>query len=178
MFSLTRLIDQLKGQLGKISSKPTPGSDLTTSAVNVDYFALDDDALLRISRLTPSTPWGNELIKEAWPKIYPSLLSSDTYRGCATVLSALRAQAPKGTSLAVIERAIDAVDQSLKKSEIFVPDSDGCGGAVLTVTNAWQRTQSGLTADQLVDALESELIYSARMFMLAREREIAGQKLP
>jgi hypothetical protein len=146
--------------------------------MNVDQYWLDDEELGRISRQVPSTSWGMELMSAAWPKMYQGLLSSDTYRGCAAVLATLRAYVRSGSSIREIQGIIDQVDQSVKTSRSFPAGSDGCGGAILTTTNAWQRTEAGLSADQIAAAFESELIYVAKLFVRARQYELAGQRLP
>jgi hypothetical protein len=145
--------------------------------MTVDQYWLDDAELARISRQTPSTSWGVELMSTAWPKLYPGLLSSDTYRGCAAVLAMLRAYVRPGSSILDIQNVIEQVDQSVKQSRSFPAGSDGCGGATLTTTNAWQRTESGLSPSQIAAAIESELIYVAQLFVRARQHELAGGRL-
>jgi hypothetical protein len=94
------------------------------------------------------------------------------------VLSALHAGVHHTMRLDEIEGVIENVDEGVKSSASFPAGSDRLGGAVLTVTNAWEGAHSGISAAQFVAALESERIYAARMFCLAREQEAAGNRLP
>jgi hypothetical protein len=137
--------------------------------MNIDQYWLDDNALARISRQVPSTNWGKELMRDAWPKRYPGLLSRDTYRGCAIVLSMLCASMRRGISVREIQQLVEGVDQSLKTSTTLRPPSDLYGGASLTIVNAWTTAADlGFTAEQIAAAYESELIYAAQMFIKAR----------
>jgi hypothetical protein len=139
--------------------------------MNIDDHWLDDNELARISAQHPSTRWGAELMRGAWPKRYPTLLSSETYRGCAIVLSTLLASMWQGISVREIQRLVEGVDQSLKVSRILQAPNDQYGGASLTVVNAWTTAADlGFTAEQIAAAYESELIFAARMFVIARQR--------
>jgi tetratricopeptide (TPR) repeat protein len=146
--------------------------------LRIDEHWLDDAELARISRQVPSTAWGKELMRDAWPARYQGLLSSDTYRGCAMVLSTLFGNMRVGMQIGELVQIIGSVDQSIKTSHTLPTGTDRCGGASLAITNAWQRAHSGLTIDQIGMAFESELIYAAQMFMKAHQQEIAGEKLP
>jgi hypothetical protein len=55
--------------------------------MDIDDHWLDNNELDRTSTQEPSTTWGKELMREAWPKRYPGLLSSDTYRGSGLLTS-------------------------------------------------------------------------------------------
>jgi hypothetical protein len=146
--------------------------------MNIDNYWLDDARLDDIRREIPSTAWGRELMTTAWPKRYPGLLSSETYRGCAIVLSALNASIRSTMQLSEIGRIIENLGHSIKTSRNYPAGSDRCGGAVMTVTNAWEGAHGGISVTQITEALESELIYAARMFGAARKQESAGNKLP
>ena len=147
--------------------------------MEVDDYWLDDSQLALLGRQSPSTAWGAQLMRDAWPKRYPGLLSSATYRGCAIVLSMLRANMRVGISVPEIRRLVEQVDQSLKNSRALQANSDLSGGANLTIVNAWTTAaELGLTAEQVAAAYESELLYAAKMFVLARQQESRGEKLP
>jgi hypothetical protein len=145
--------------------------------MNIDLPWLDDTQLLQLSLRTPSTIWGRNLMQSAWPRRYPGLVSSDTYRGCAIVLNALRANLRHGATLQEIEFAINAIHDSLQVSQSLRHGSDRHAGAALTVTNAWESSHSGVTPPQYIEALESELIFVATRFAEARRHEAAGRVL-
>jgi hypothetical protein len=148
-------------------------------AMTSDFRLLADHELAGLGVRQPSTPWGAELMRTAWPQRYPGLLSSETYRGCASVLSALLAAMHPGIGVGAIQQLVERVDQAVKGSPIAQTQNDACGGAVLTVTNAWTTAADlGFTAPQIAAAYESELIYAAKMFVRARQQEAAGKKLP
>ena len=146
--------------------------------MDVDDYWLDDSQLAHLGRQAPSTAWGAQLMRDVWPKRYPGLLSSATYRGCAIVLSMLRAQMRAGVSVPEIQQLVEQVDQSLKTSRVLQADGDLSGGANLTIVNAWTTAaELGLTAEQIAAAYESELLYAAKTFVLARQHESKGEKL-
>lgn len=145
---------------------------------NIGAFWLGDGELAELSRQHPSTPWGTELMREVWPKKNPQLLSSETYRGYATVLSKLHSRMRRGLSISRIEQIIEDVDQSLKSLANFSAPTHASGGAVLAVANAWESAHCGITPDQIAVAYESELIFTAKLFCNARQREMAGETLP
>ncbi len=130
---------------------------------------LDDNELVRISRQSPSTPFGAQLMRDVWPKRYTEGLSSETYRGCATVLSMLCAGMRRGIGISEIDRLIESVDQSIKTSNTLPAGSHQLGGAALTITNAWECAHCGYTSDQIAAAYKSELIYAAKLFVAARQ---------
>ncbi len=111
-------------------------SNFSLPPSNRDYW-LEDKTLAEISRKVPSTAWGKELMTEAWSKRYPQLMSSNTYRGCAIVLSTLCTYMYTGITNPEILQIIQGVDQSVKTSTTIQSQSDLCSGAVLTITNAW-----------------------------------------
>ena len=145
--------------------------------MSIDDFWLDDAQMMEISCRRPSTRWGEQLISDTWPARYAGLVSSDTYRGCAIVLLALHSGTVSGISLLEIEQLIDDVDHAVKRSNRLVAGSDACGGALLTTTNAWDTAHAGLTSDQIRAALESELIYAAGKFVIARQLEMSGHTI-
>jgi hypothetical protein len=130
--------------------------------MNIDEYWLDDDAMERTSRQTPSTDFGRELMRK-WPARYQEVLSSDTYRGCAIVLLALyNAFETWPNDIATIERVVDDVDRSLKTSRMMnVMTQDALGGASLTIANAWEGAHSGVLPWQAVASFESEAIFAA-----------------
>jgi hypothetical protein len=146
-------------------------------STNIDDYPVVEERVMQISHRVPQTAWGRELMTDAWPKLYESGLTSETYLGCVAVLLTLTPHLRQGMTLKDIEQKVTAIDQSLKNSKLFVPGSDRAGGALLAVTNAWQRTHAGLSAEQLLIAFDSELIYAAKMFIAARAREKEGEKL-
>jgi hypothetical protein len=106
------------------------------------------------------------------------LLSSNTYRGCAIVLAALSAHLYRGISIREIQQMIESLDQSLKASTIMQSQTDLFGGAGLTITNAWTTASNlGFTSEQIIVASDSELIYAAKMFGIARQQEMSGRRL-
>lgn len=146
--------------------------------MGIDQYWLSEVRLQQLSRQMPSTSWGISLMRDAWPRVYTHLLSSDTYRGCTAALSLLCAEVRSETPLFRVVQVIEAADQSLKQSSMFPPGSDASGGAGLVLTNAWQRSQSGLNSAQLAAAFESELIYASQLFMQAQQYEAQGAVLP
>jgi hypothetical protein len=137
---------------------------------------LDDSELLRLSRLAPSTAWGRELMTSAWPQRFPTLLSSDTYRGYATILSRVYGSMRSGTGVKDVEIIINRVDQDYKGETASVVGSDLAGGAGLALANAWSDAHTGVTLEQIAAALESQLIYAARMFATALQQETRGRR--
>jgi hypothetical protein len=135
---------------------------------------LDDRELARISSQAPSTAFGIEAIREVWPSKFTELCPSDGYRGMAITLSMLLSQTREGMNFREFDRLIEGVDQSLKASKSLQAPLHRWlrGGAFLEITNAWETLRSGLNPDQFVAALESKLIYTARMFFVARERGV------
>lgn len=141
--------------------------------MNIDNCWLADDQLAYISTQQPSTSWGAELIGTTWPKRYPTLLSSETYRGCATVLSLLLSLMHQGISVRQIQMLVENLDQSLKASQLAQTANDMFGGAGLTIVNAWTTAaELGFTSQQIAAAYESELIYVAKMFIHARQQGV------
>jgi hypothetical protein len=138
--------------------------------MNIDDFWLDDAALVQVSRRVPSTALGRQLMTQTWPERFPSVCSSESYRGYAIVLSMVCAYIHSGIDLRAIERVIDGVDQCVKTSNTFRPYTDICGGAVLALANAWESAHCGITPAEVVAAYESELIYAAGMFVRARQQ--------
>lgn len=84
--------------------------------MNIDAYGYDDHELSRIAARVPSTTWGNELMRDGWPKLYTQLMSSETYRGCISVLAMLAAQMRAGMRLGEIEQLIERADRSVKSS--------------------------------------------------------------
>jgi hypothetical protein len=146
-------------------------------SANIDDHPLDENRIAEMSRRFPATEWGRELLTDAWPKLYGKDLTSETYHGCVSVLHTLLSNIRVDMSLSNIQEKITAVDESLKTSKQFVPNSHWTGGAALTIANAWERTEAGFTVKQLLIAFDSELIYASKMYVEAREREKAGQQL-
>jgi hypothetical protein len=146
--------------------------------LNIDNYWLDDRKLANIRHQVPSTEWGKELMRDAWPKMFQQLCSSETYRGYAIVISVLCSHMRRGISIGEIEKIIESVDRSVKTSRTFTLSEHLLGAAGLAITNAWERCHCGITTDQIAASYESELIYTAKMFNIAREHEIAGRKLP
>jgi hypothetical protein len=141
----------------------------------MELFWLDDDEMIRISRLAPSTQFGLDLMRDAWPKRFPTVISSPTYRGYAMALSAL-ASMGAGASVAAIEQMIERVDQAYKNSKYCVPGNDLAGGIGLAIANSWQDAHS-VSLNLFAAKTESELIYAAKMFVAARGLENSGKKL-
>ena len=139
----------------------------------MDTLWLDDGELIQIASRQPSTPWGRELFSTAWPQRFPTILSSDTYRGYASVLARIFASMRHGIMLSEIERSIDAVDSLVR----MLPSGTGfTGGAALAIVNQWQDAHA-INVNLFPAKLESELIYVARMFVTARRLESGGQRL-
>jgi hypothetical protein len=139
--------------------------------VTVDDHWLDDTELAVIGNRNPSTPWGAELIRDAWPKRYPTpFVSSETYRGVAIALATICASMHKGISVSEIQQIVEAADKSLRTSTTFRANSDLHGGAALAIANAWTTAADlGFTAEQIAVAYDSELIFAARTFVRARQ---------
>jgi hypothetical protein len=146
-------------------------------STDIDDYAEQEGRLLEIGRRVPATPWGRELMTSTWPKLYPPGYTSETYLGSAVVLMALQANLRQGMSIADIQQKITVIDDSLKRSQLFLPNTHRAGTAAMALANAWERTATGYPADKLLIAFESELIYAARMFAAAREQEAAGATL-
>lgn len=146
-------------------------------STNIDDYVIGEQRIAAISDRIPATAWGRELMTAAWPKLYDSGLSSETYLGSVSALSALTPHLRQGMSLTDIQQKVTAIDESLKSSKLFPAGAHRTSGAALTLTNAWERTEAGLSADQLLIAFDSELIYASKMFIAAREREKAGETL-
>lgn len=144
---------------------------------NIDDYPVDEDRVTALSRRVPLTAWGRELMTDAWPKLYESGLTSETYLGCVAALLTLAPHLRQGMSLNDIQQKVTAIDESLKSSKLFLSGSHRASGAALTLTNAWERTRAGLSVEQLLIAFDSELIYATKMFVAAREREKAGETL-
>ena len=134
---------------------------------------LIEPEIARISAQDPSTPWGQQLFRDVWPHRFPTVLSSDTYRGYASVLSRMLMSMRKGMSLTEIEALIDREDRIYKTLQ---PGTAFTGGAGLAVTNAWQDAH-GIDVNLFGALLESQLIYTARMYVTARRMEMAGRRL-
>jgi hypothetical protein len=134
---------------------------------------LSDVELSQISSRYPSTAWGRELIRAAWPQRFPTVLSSDTYRGYSSVLSRLLGSMWNGMTITDIERLIDRENQI---SQRLQPGTAFAGGAGLAVVNAWQDAHA-IDVNLFAEKLESELIYTARVFVKARQLEQAGRVL-
>lgn len=145
--------------------------------LNIDDYWLDDNQLIEISHKVPSTQWGKKLSTEAWPQLYQGILSSNTYRGCAAGLFSLYTSVRRCISLHQIEQIIVELDQSLKISQVCRSGSEQYSGAFLSITNAWQRSHSDLTIDQIVASLESELIYVSQLFVKARQNEMTSHSV-
>jgi hypothetical protein len=134
---------------------------------------LDDADLIQIAGRQPSTPWGRELFTTAWPPRFPTILSSETYRGYVSVLARIFASMRFGITLSEIERSIDAVDSLVR---MLTSATDFTGGAALAIVNQWNDAHA-INVNLFPAKLESELIYVARMFVTARRLELAGQRL-
>jgi hypothetical protein len=143
----------------------------------MDVKWLDDSELLRVSRLAPSTALGRELIASAWPQRFPTLLSSQTYRGYATILSRVYGSMRAGHGVKDVESIITRVAQEYKGQTASTAGSALAGGAGLAVANAWSDAHAGISVEQIAAALESQLIYAARMFADALQQEARGQRL-
>jgi hypothetical protein len=139
--------------------------------VSIDDHWLNDNELASIGSRNPSTAWGVELMREAWPKRYTQpLMSSDTYRGVVMGLATICSSMHHGISVGEIRRIVEEADQSLKTSAICRPQSDLYGGASLAIVNAWTTAAGlGFTAEQIAVAYDSELIYAARTFVRAHQ---------
>ena len=87
----------------------------------------------------------------------------------AIVLSTLCSFLYDGICSKEIEQVLEALHQSLQTSLSFPAGTMLCGGAVLGLSNASARIQEGLDAEFVAPTCESELIYTARMFFVARE---------
>lgn len=146
-------------------------------STNIDDYVIDEQRVGVISNRTAATAWGRELMTDAWPRLYDNGLTSETYLGSVSALSALSAHLRQGMSLTDIQQKVTAIDESLKSSKLFPVGAHRTAGAALTLTNAWERTQAGLSADQVLVAFDSELIYASKMFIAAREREKEGETL-
>src|SRR5262249_10822698 len=98
------------------TSKHSDTSDLPRAVATTigDVDLLHDDQLVYLSHQSPSTAWGRELMQDAWPKLFQGLLSSETYRGYASVLSMLYQQVRTGISVSEIQKLIEIADQRLK----------------------------------------------------------------
>ena len=138
---------------------------------------LDDSELLRLSRMAPSTPWGRELMTNAWPQRFPSLVASDTYRGYATILSRVYGSMRSGIGVKDVEIIIGRVDQEYQGQPKAAAGSALAGGAGLALANTWSDAHTGISVEQIAAALESQLIYAARMFVTALQQEARGQRL-
>jgi hypothetical protein len=138
--------------------------------MEIGTYWLNDDELSRLSLRSPSTPWGKELMLYAWPRRFPILLSSDTYRGYATVLNALYNRVKPPVTLVKIERLIEEIDSSIQSSKLFPYPSDILGGALIAVTNAWDTSHTGIAPERMPESFESELIYTASIFMQAKNK--------
>ncbi len=134
---------------------------------------LDDNSLIQIASREPSTAWGQDLFSTAWPQRFPTILSSDTFRGCASVLARIFASMRYGVTLSEIERSIDAVDSLVR---MLPSGTDFTGGAALAIVNQWNDARA-INVNLFPAKLESELIYVARLFVTARRLELAGQRL-
>jgi hypothetical protein len=132
---------------------------------------LDNEAMARISRQVPSTAFGRDCTRDVWPKRFQELCPSETFRGYAIGLAMVCGQMRAGSSLHDLNNIIDCVDQAVKTSVTLDVNADLRGGAVLQIMNAWSAVnESGLSADMIVAAFESELIYVARMFVAASQQ--------
>ncbi len=134
---------------------------------------LDDSELIQIAGRQPSTSWGRELFSIAWPQRFLTILSSDTYRGYASVLVRIFASMRYGITLSEIERSIDAVDSLVR---MLPSGTDFTGGAALAIVNQWNDAHA-INVNLFPAKLESEFIYAARMFVTARRLESGGQRL-
>ena len=136
----------------------------------------DDTVMERTSLQVPSTEFGIELMQD-WPSRYKEPLSSDVFRGCVMVLLALldilREQQP--VDIATIDTVINDMDHALKTSSFFnAMSGDFRGGAIITLSNAWNSAHCGVPTWQAVAAYESEAIFAAQMFCRARRQEMGG----
>jgi hypothetical protein len=138
---------------------------------------LDDGELLRLSRLAPSTPWGRELMTSAWPQRFPTPLSIDAYRGYATVLSRVYGSMRSGIGIRDVEGIISRVVLECKNQPQPAAGSALVGGAGLALANTWSDAHTGITVEQVAAAVESQLIYAARLFANAYQEEGRGQRL-
>jgi hypothetical protein len=134
---------------------------------------LEDRELLELSQRTPRTQWGKELMRDAWPKRFTGMVSSDTYRGYASVLAEVYRKIYVGAELQHVENIITRVDED-SKLLADQEQSDLAGGARLAIVNSWSNTHCGLTIQKAIDAFESELIYTAKMFVTASQLEASG----
>ena len=148
------------------------------AAMNLDEGWLDDAQIAALSARSPASAWGQELMQAAWPRLYTSLLSSETYRGCVMALSLLCTQVRPGFALGEVEQLITTLHEAVATAETLPAGSDRAGGFGLVITNAWERAHAGLATGQLIEAFESEMIYTARLFVTAREKEKSGSRLP
>ncbi len=134
---------------------------------------LDDGELIRIASREPSTPWGRQLFSTAWLQRFPSIVSSDTFRGYATVLARIFSSMRHGITVSEIEHSIDGVDSLVR---LLQSGTDFTGGAALAIVNQWNDAHA-INVNLFPAKLESELIYAARLFVTARRLELAGQRL-
>jgi hypothetical protein len=134
---------------------------------------LNEAELMQIIKRNPSTDWGLDLMRDAWPRRFPTVLSSPTYQAYSSVLSRLLGSMRNGMTLTDIERLIEREDQICKTLQ---PGTAFTGGAGLAVVNAWQDAHA-IDVNLFAAKLESELIYTARVFARALQLEHAGRKL-
>jgi hypothetical protein len=145
--------------------------DKRASPMTFEQHWLDNETMARISRQVPSTAFGRDCMRDVWPKKFQGLCPSETYRGYAIGLAMVRGQIRPGSSLRDLNSIIDRVDQAIKTSGTIQTNADLRGGAVLQITNAWSAVnETGLSADMVIAAFESELIYAARMFVAASQQ--------
>ena len=123
--------------------------------MNIDDFWLDDNDLSGLSRQVPSTKIGEQLMRR-WKERFLDLQPSDFYRGYAIVLSTLCKHMRSGNTISAIDQIIDRIHDSRMASKTFPPGTDLTAGAVLAAGNAWEGAHSGVTADQVAAAYESE----------------------
>jgi hypothetical protein len=138
--------------------------------MNIDDVSLGDEEFLRLSRQTPSTEIGKQVLPK-WRERFTDPQPSEFYRGYAIVLWMLWKQTAGPVTIRDIERIIDAVHDSRMASRVFVRGTDLDAGATIAAANAWEAAQSGVAASQVAANYESELIYVAKLFLDARSRE-------
>ena len=139
--------------------------------MTIQEYWLNDEELIRLSRRMPSMAFGIELMRDAWPQMFRGVCRSSEYRGVAIVLSMLLAQVPTPIGLPDLGEVVNRVDRCLKASKTLDADPQLRGGAVLEGVNAWKLVhQSDLATDLIVASWESKLIYTAKMFVAARQQ--------
>jgi hypothetical protein len=138
--------------------------------MNIDDHWLSDETLAQTAALEPSTPWGAELMREAWPSRYPEPISSHTLRNCASTLDSICAGVRAEMTVEELQQFIEGVNDSVTASKRF--RGDAAADARLTIDDVWGTVSDhDFTIAQIAAALHSQLVYVARRFVDAKRRE-------